>query len=66
MQTDAPIASANAHDSTKTTPSSVRRATPVAHSSRAVRVSLARAFPVQIAGMREALQSGCVTKLTRP
>lgn len=34
--------------------------------SRAMRVSLARAFPVQIAPMREALASGCVTKLARP
>ena len=34
--------------------------------SRALRVSLARAFPVQIAPMREALASGCVTRLTRP
>ncbi len=34
--------------------------------SRALRVSLARAFPVQIVPMREALASGCVTKLARP
>lgn len=37
-----------------------------ASSSRAMRVSLARAFPVRIAPMREALVSGSITKLARP
>lgn len=35
-------------------------------SSRALRVALARAFPVRIAPMREALVSGSITKLARP
>jgi hypothetical protein len=35
-------------------------------SSRAMRVALARAFPVRIAPMREALVSGSITKLARP
>ena len=34
--------------------------------SRAMRVSLARAFPVRIAPLREALVSGSITKLARP
>ena len=34
--------------------------------SRALRVALARAFPVRIAPMREALVSGSITKLARP
>lgn len=35
-------------------------------SSRAMRIALARAFPVRIAPMREALVSGSITKLARP
>ena len=34
--------------------------------SRAMRVSMARAFPVRTARLREALVSGSITKLTRP
>ena len=34
--------------------------------SRAMRVSLARAFPVRTARLREALVSGSITKLARP
>lgn len=34
--------------------------------SRALRVSMARAFPVRIAPLREALVNGSITKLARP
>ncbi len=34
--------------------------------SRALRIALARAFPVRIAPMREALVRGSITKLARP
>ena len=54
------------HDDAPSTTSaheSLRHDTPC---SRAVRVSLARAFPVRNSTLREALVNGSITKLARP
>jgi hypothetical protein len=57
-----PTAATSAH-ATRESETLGRHETP---GSRAMRVSLARAFPVRTARLREALVNGSITKLTRP